>query len=153
MRLLRSRRRNGPADTDPVNVPDETPVIEACTEVDESAQQDRPPEPRRRLRPANVIAYGVLPALLLLLAAAAGLLKWQDGSVRNAQVPAAESVRAATDGTIALLSYKPDTVETDLEAARGRLTGQFLDAYTSLTHDVVIPGAKQKKISAVASVP
>ncbi|HEU4361160.1 MAG TPA: hypothetical protein VFR27_06575, partial [Mycobacterium sp.] len=47
----------------------------------------------------------------------------------------------------------PDTVETDLEAARGRLTGQFLDAYTSLTHDVVIPGAKQKKISAVASVP
>ncbi|MEB3022686.1 hypothetical protein K6T79_16700 [Mycolicibacter sp. MYC098] len=110
------------------------------------------PESRRRPLPAYVLTYGVLPALLLLLAAA-GLLKWQDGSVRNAQAPATESVRAATDGTIALLSYKPDTVETDLAAARGRLTGPFLDAYTLLTHDVVIPGAKQKKISAVATVP
>jgi Mce-associated membrane protein len=68
-------------------------------------------------------------------------------------VARAESVRAATDSTIALLSYKPDMVEKDLDAARGRLTGTFLSAYTSLTHDVVIPGAKQKQISAVATVP
>jgi Mce-associated membrane protein len=44
-------------------------------------------------------------------------------------------------------------VEKDLDAARGRLTGTFLNAYTSLTHEVVIPGAKQKQISAVATVP
>jgi Mce-associated membrane protein len=62
-------------------------------------------------------------------------------------------VRAATDGTIALLSYKPDTAQKDLEAAQGRLTGTFLNSYTSLTHDVVIPGAKEKQISAVATVP
>jgi Mce-associated membrane protein len=62
-------------------------------------------------------------------------------------------VRAATDSTIALLSYKPDTVEKDLDAARGRLTGSFLNAYTSLIHDMVIPGAKQKQISAIATVP
>jgi Mce-associated membrane protein len=68
-------------------------------------------------------------------------------------VARAESVRAGTDGTIALLSYRPETVEKDLEAAKGRLTGTFLSAYTSLTHDVVIPGAKQKQISAVATVP
>ncbi len=35
--------------------------------------------------------------------------------------------------------------------ARSRLTGTFLDAYTQLTHDVVIP-AQQKQISAVANV-
>jgi Mce-associated membrane protein len=51
------------------------------------------------------------------------------------------------------LSYDPDTVDRDLEAARDRLTGTFRDAYTQLIHDVVIPGAKQKKISAVATVP
>jgi len=33
------------------------------------------------------------------------------------------------------------------------LTGEFRDSYTSLTNDVVIPGAKEKQISAVASVP
>jgi Mce-associated membrane protein len=97
--------------------------------------------------------YVVLPALALLLASAAGFLKWQDGSARDAATARTESVHAATDSTIALLSYKPDTVGKDLDAARGRLTGTFLNAYTSLTHDVVIPGAKQKQISAVATVP
>jgi hypothetical protein len=38
-------------------------------------------------------------------------------------------------------------------AARDLLTGDFKNAYTSLTNDVVIPGAKQKQISAVAAVP
>jgi Mce-associated membrane protein len=95
----------------------------------------------------------VLPALALLLAMAAGYLKWLDSSVRDSQEARIESVRAATDGTVALLSYKPDTVDKDLGGARDRLTGSFKDAYTSLTRDVVIPGAKQKQISAAASVP
>ena len=62
-------------------------------------------------------------------------------------------MQAAKDSTIALLSYKPDTVEQQLSAARDLLTGDFRDSYTSLTNDVVIPGAKQKQISAVATVP
>ncbi|WP_236055899.1 hypothetical protein [Mycobacterium sp. SM1] len=106
-----------------------------------------------RIRWTQTIAYGVLPGLALLLAAGAGFLKWQDGSLHESRVASTESVQAATDGTVALLSYRPDTVEKDLEAARGRLTGTFLNAYTSLTHDVVIPGSKQKQISAVATVP
>jgi Mce-associated membrane protein len=101
---------------------------------------------------SRVLAYGLLPALALSLAAAAGWLKWQDASARDAVVARAESMRAASDGTVALLSYKPDTVQQDLDAARGRLTGRFLTAYSQLTHDVVIPGAKQKQISAVATV-
>lgn len=99
-----------------------------------------------------MIAYGLLPGLALALTCGAGLLKWQDGAVRDAAVARAESVRAATDGTTALLSYRPDTVQHDLGSARSRLTGTFLDAYTQLTHDVVIPGAQQKQISAVATV-
>ncbi len=62
-------------------------------------------------------------------------------------------MQAAKDSTIALLSYKPDTVEQQLGGARDLLTGDFRDSYTSLTNDVVIPGAKQKQISAVATVP
>lgn len=101
---------------------------------------------------SRVLTYGLLPALALSLAAAAGWLKWQDTSVRDAVVARAESTRAASEGTVALLSYKPDTVQQDLDAARARLTGNFLDAYSQLTRDVVIPGAKQKQISAVATV-
>ncbi len=107
----------------------------------------------RRIHWSRVIAYALLPGLLLLLACGAGFLKWQDASLRDAAVARTESVQAATGGTIALLTYRPDTVQRDLEAARGGLTGTFLSAYTQLTHDVVIPGAQQKQISAVATVP
>jgi Mce-associated membrane protein len=130
---------------------DDAEVSEIDTEPD--AADDQPPaRARRRVRWLRLIAV-LLPVLALVLASVAGFLKWQDASLRDAAVARAESVRAATDSTIALLSYRPDTVQKDLEAARGRLTGTFLDAYTKLTHDVVIPGAKQKQISAVATVP
>lgn len=102
-------------------------------------------------RPA--LAYGVLPALVILLAMAAGLLKFWDGSARASEVARVESVQAAKDSTIAMLSYQPDSVEADLAAAQDLLTGDFRDAYIELTNDVVIPGAKEKRISTVASVP
>jgi Mce-associated membrane protein len=111
------------------------------------------PAVSRGARWSRVVAYGVLPALALLLAMAAGYLKWLDSSARDSQEARIESVRAATESTVALLSYKPDTVDKDLGGARDRLTGTFKDAYTSLTRDVVIPGAKQQHISAAATVP
>ncbi len=39
-------------------------------------------------------------------------------------------MQAAKDSTVALLSYKPDTVEQQLTAAQDRLTGEFRDQYT-----------------------
>ncbi|WP_236724560.1 hypothetical protein [Mycobacterium avium] len=136
-----------------LTVADETTDTEAAAEADKPDHDGRPPRAWRRIGWSRAIAYGVLPGLALLLALAAGFLKFEDASVRDDAVARAESVHAATDGTIALLSYRPETVQADLDAARGRLTGTFLQAYTSLTHDVVIPGAKQKQISAVATVP
>jgi Mce-associated membrane protein len=100
-----------------------------------------------------VLAVGLLPAVALVLAVAAGALKWQASTAAVDASQVAESVRAASEGTIAILSYRPDTVEQDLGAARDRLTGDFLDAYAKLTHDVVIPGAKQKGVTAKATVP
>ena len=108
---------------------------------------------KRRVNWGRVFAFGVLPAIALLLAIAAGYLKWQDNSVRNADAAAAESVQVARDSTIAMLSYKPETVEQQLNDARNLLTGEFQESYTGLINDVVIPGAKEKQISAVASVP
>ena len=101
----------------------------------------------------SIAAFRVLPASMILLAALAGALKWQDSSGRAAQLAATESVAVARDTTAAILSYQADTAERDLNAARDRLTGSFLDEYTKLINEVVIPGAKEKKISAVATVP
>ncbi|CAA0131932.1 putative protein [Mycolicibacterium vanbaalenii] len=112
-----------------------------------------PAAPKRGIQWTRLVAFALLPALALALALGAGYLKWLDNSVRNSEVAAATSVQAARDTTIALLSYAPDTVEEQLGAARDLLTGEFRDSYTSLTNDVVIPGAKEQQISAVASVP
>jgi Mce-associated membrane protein len=125
---------------------------DAALDVDE-AQPDDSVAVGRRVDWPRVLAYGVLPVLALALAVGAGFFKWQDSSASDAAVARSESVQVAKDSTTELLSYKPDTVEQQLGAARDLLTGDFRDSYTSLTHDVVIPGAKQQQISAVAAVP
>lgn len=152
------------ASTEAVDAPTEvvdapTEAVEESTEaIDESTESAEPEKTKRGIPWARVVAYGVLPAVALLLAMGAGALKWIDTSVRvdditDAKSPAREAMQTAKDSTVALLSYKPDTVEQQLHAARDLLTGDFRDSYSSLTNDVVIPGAKQKQISAVATVP
>ncbi|WP_235683071.1 hypothetical protein [Mycolicibacterium alvei] len=108
---------------------------------------------QRGINWTRVLAYGVLPGLILVLGLAAGMLKWRDSTVRASEAAAVESVQVAKDSTVALLSYKPDNVEADLTAARDLLTGNFRDSYAQLTDDVVIPGSKQKQITAVATIP
>ena len=90
--------------------------------------------------------------MIVLLSVGAGLLAWQDRSHRAVETARLESVQAASDATVAILSYKPDTVEQDLRKASDRLTGSFLESFTDLVNTVVIPGAREKKISAAAQV-
>lgn len=133
--------------------PAETEAEPAADAPEPAADAPEPVAAKRTVDWARVVAYGVLPALALLLAMAAGYLKWMDNSVRNADTAAIESVQVARDSTVAMLSYKPDTVEQQLNDARNLLTGEFQESYTGLINDVVIPGAKEKQITAVASVP
>jgi Mce-associated membrane protein len=137
---------------------DAAPLSDAASDsadakADTEGSDGASPPRRWRTGVARVLAYIILPAVALLLAAAAGYLKWVDGTARDAEVYRAQSVQAAIDSTVAMLSYRPDTVDQSLAAARDRMTGAFRDSYSSLTHDVVIPGAKQRQISAVATVP
>ncbi len=133
---------------------DEAKTEEAKTEeakADEAKEDEA--KSRRNIDWGRVLAYGVLPGLALLLALTAGFLKYVDNSVRNGDTARIESLQVAKDSTVALLSYQPDKVEKQLNDARSLLTGDFQNSYTSLINDVVIPGAKQKQISAVATVP
>ena len=102
---------------------------------------------------SRVLGYGVLPGLALLLALVAGFSQWEKSSARAAQIARAESLAAAQESTIAILSYQPDSVEKSLVAARDRLTAPYKDAYTKLTGEVVIPGAKKDHVSVTATIP
>lgn len=117
-------------------------------DIDES--EATPTRERRPIAWSRIVAYGVLPGLALVLALGAGYLRWWAGSSVDLTAARAESVQAARDDAVALLSYHADSVDKELAAARERLTGEFKDAYGELARQVVIPGAKEKRISSVA---
>ncbi|GBG40118.1 hypothetical protein [Mycobacterium montefiorense] len=133
--------------------PDEEILEEATDSIEPTdAALAEPAHERRAIPWSRVLAYGVLPAIALVLALGAGYFRWVLGSSDELALARTESVRAASEDAAALLSYRADSVDKDLGAARERLTGEFKDAYTALIHEVVIPGAKEKRISSVAKV-
>jgi Mce-associated membrane protein len=148
---------NEPEDAENTVGAEDTGQAEAAisdeADAEDEAQEGKPAKAKLRISWPRVLAYGLLPGLALVLAAAGGFLKWQDSSARAAQLARIESVAAAKDSTIALLSYRSDTVEKDLEAAKNRMTGAFKESYSQLINDVVIPGAKKGHISTTATVP
>lgn len=160
--LLR-RRLRGDGDNargvdaeDPIELTGTNADSDATVVADPDAKpEERRPEAvhRSRLRWRHVLVHGVLPGLALVMALGAGGLKWYESFSRDSRIAAGDSVRAASDGAVAMLSYRPESVEKDLGAARERMTGALKDSYSALIHDVVIPGSKQKMISASASVP
>jgi Mce-associated membrane protein len=117
---------------------------------DELASAVSASERSRRRRPILAIAVAVLA---VVLAAAAGYLEYERSSEHETQRARVDSVKTATEGAIALLTYGPDTAERDLTAACDRLTGDFRESYLKLVREVVIPGAVQKQISTVVTVP
>jgi Mce-associated membrane protein len=136
----------------------ETTDVEADTAVDvddttAATTEAADAKPARSTDWSRVLAYGILPGLALILALGAGYLKFVDNTVRNSDVARVESVQVAKDSTISLLSYSPDKVEQQLGDAQNLLTGEFRNSYGDLVTNVVIPGAKQQQISAVATVP
>lgn len=125
-------------------------AAEAEPGIDDAETTPTPTRDRRPIAWSRIVAYGILPGLALVLALGAGYLRWWAGSSADLAAVRAESVQAARDDAVALLSYRADSVDKDLAAARERLTGEFKDAYAELTRQVVIPGAKEKRISSAA---
>ncbi|GAT12197.1 uncharacterized protein RMCN_5330 [Mycolicibacterium novocastrense] len=99
-----------------------------------------------------MLGFWLLPVIALLLALGAAYFKYQEGTAGDEDRARVETVQVATEATVAMLSYTPETAAEKLKDARDRLTGPFRGSYTSLTEDVVIPGAQQKRISATARV-
>lgn len=100
----------------------------------------------------------ILPTLAALLVVASlsllgGLFYFlyrPDRATDAAAVKAA--ISAASDGTVAVLSYSPDRLDRDFSSAKSRLTGDFLSYYDQFTQQIVAPAAKQKSVKTAAVV-
>ena len=126
----------------------------AVDEIDKAADSADSSSPARRSLPT----IPLIPlALVLGLLAAGGLAGWlyfaQYRPEKQTDDAVAQSVvNAARDGTVALLSYKPDTLNQDFAAARSHLTGDFLNYYDQFTKEVVTPAAQTKGVTTTAQV-
>jgi Mce-associated membrane protein len=126
----------------------------AAAEIDKAADSaDSSSAVRRRLAAIPLIPV----ALVLGLLAAGGLAGWlyftQYRPDKQTDDAVAQSVvNAARDGTVALLSYKPDTLNHDFAAAKSHLTGDFLNYYDQFTKEVVTPAAQTKGVTTTAQV-
>jgi len=101
-----------------------------------------------------VSARMVLPLLAIVSVSVASGLYFglYRTDARTGDDAALAALDAATAGSEALLSYSPDTIDADLETAKSYLTGDFLTYYTEFTDRVVAPAAREKSVTATASV-
>ncbi|WP_421844958.1 hypothetical protein [Mycobacterium sp.] len=128
--------------------------------LEESAESDSP-APTRRLRRdlwrVQVTLKPIPVILILLVLITAGTTAWlyvkqyQPDQQTNPSVENAV-LRAASEGTVALLSYAPDTLDEDFATARSHLAGDFLAYYNQFTEQYVAPAAKEKALRTSAEV-
>jgi Mce-associated membrane protein len=146
---------------------DVTDADDTENDSDEAAQNDEAatetetqPEPkagiaRQVARHAKAQLWAILLAAALV--ASAGAAAWlyfeqyrPDQQTNSAA--AAVALDAAKNGTVALLSYSPESLDKDFAAAKSHLTGDFLSYYTQFTEQIVTPAAKQKSVKTTAAV-
>jgi Mce-associated membrane protein len=158
---------NGAADaTDMDETEDETETVTAesvdeATQNDDAATETEPqPGPRGGIvaRSARVVRARLGAVLLAAaLLASAGVAAWlyfqqyRPGQQTN-DAAANVALDAAKSGTVALLSYAPQSLDKDFTAAKSHLTGDFLSYYTQFTEQIVTPAAKQKSVKTSAAV-
>ena len=93
---------------DEVNEADEVDAVELETSAEEQVpdKESTTEDETAQKRPIvwkRVFAYGVLPALALTVALAAGYLKWLGGSAQDSAALRAETVRIGSEDAVALL--------------------------------------------------
>jgi Mce-associated membrane protein len=132
------------------SVTEQTPGDEA--EADSPAPIKRP-----RRGPSRVVRRVAPVVLVLLLLISGGVATWlyfkQYRPDQQTDAGVKQTVAAAaSDGTVALLSYSSDSLDKDFAAARSHLAGDFLSYYDQFSQQSVAPVAKQKSMKTAAHV-
>ena len=139
--------------------PAETEVDEPVTEAP-GKDDDSPKRAKRGRRDWSRVLRNVkvVPVtLILLLLISGGVATWlylerYQPNRRTDPSVARAVVSAASDGTVALLSYSPESLDKDFATAKSHLSGDFLSYYNQFTEQIVAPAAKEKSLKTTAHV-
>jgi Mce-associated membrane protein len=137
-----------------------TDIDETVDETEDETETEKADDKRNGIVHQSVRALrskvGAI-ALVVVVLASAGVAAWlyfkqyrPDQETNDAA--ATTALNAAKTGTVALLSYSPESLDKDFTAAKSHLTGDFLSYYTQFTEQIVTPAAKQKSVKTSAAV-
>lgn len=121
-----------------------------------STTDDSPLEPSAEPAPRRSRAKTIVAVVVAIMSV--GLFAGQYWLQYRPDRPASDELRetvisAAGDATVALLSYAPETIESDLDNAKSHLTGDFLTYYSQFTDKMLNPAAvKDKGVKTTATV-
>lgn len=148
------------SDADVAEAVDEDADVEDEPEVhaaEDAEPAQRKPNWRRDIWSRKITVRPIPVLLIVLVLISGGVTAWlyahyHRPDQRTSPSVGRAAVSAASDGTVALLSYAPDTLDKDFASARSHLTGDFLSYYDQFTQQIVAPAAKQKSLKTSAHV-
>ena len=122
--------------------------------ADDAGTGDASTKKRSRRSIRTLVSAILLAVALFGSAGMAGWLYFNEYRPDQETDPASAQVAldAAKTGTIALLSYSPESLDQDFANAKSNLTGDFLSYYTQFTEQIVTPAAREKSVKTAASV-
>lgn len=151
----------GEVDPEIEDISDEVGPDDPADEPETEIHPVEPAKPKRNWRSdiwRRQITVKPVPAILTLLVLISGgatgwlYFKYHQPDQRTSPSVSRAAINAASDGTVALLSYSPDSLDKDFATARSHLTGDFLSYYDQFTQQIVAPAAKQKSLKTSAHV-
>ncbi|MCH9642617.1 MAG: hypothetical protein K0U70_06930 [Actinomycetia bacterium] len=142
------------AEPESVAAEPESVAAETETEAGDVRNVADTPGPRSARSMRSMAGVILLATAFIASAALAGWLYLNQYRPDQQTDAAAAKVAldAASSGTVALLSYAPDSLDQDFAAAKSRLTGDFLAYYTQFTEQIVTPAAREKSVKTEAVV-
>jgi Mce-associated membrane protein len=99
----------------------------------------------------RLVSLGVAVVAAIGLAGTSFFLQYRPNQQTD-DVARHAAIKVASDGTVALLSYSPETLDRDVAAGKSHLTGELLRYFTGLTEYFVGPAVRQQGVRASASV-
>jgi Mce-associated membrane protein len=134
---------------------DETEIVAAAAQDADSAGAKG--SWRRDIWRRQITVKPIPVILILLLLISGGVTAWlyfqyRLPDERSSPTVARAAISAASDGTVALLSYSPDSLDKDFATAKSHLSGDFLSYYDQFTQQIVGPAAKAKSLKTSARV-
>jgi Mce-associated membrane protein len=121
-------------------------------------EADSPAPVERRRRGLAPVVRKFAPVVLVFLALiSGGVATWlyfeRYRPDQQTDPAAAHAVaKAASDGTVAVLSYSFDSLDKDFANAKSHLAGDFLSYYSQFSQASLAPVAKQKSMKTTAHV-